>query len=181
MPHLRPPCLGVSTPTPDLTEGDRLPRLLRAGLLTALSDGLFASVLNVAIYNSTVTRLWQGVAAVLLGRGAFEGGTRTAAIGLLMHFIVAFWWSAVFLFLVLRWSWVRRLRSSPWGMAKIAALYGPLIWLVMSLVVIPLLVQRPPSFTTRWWIQFIGHFPFVGLPLVAAATWGWPATDRTRP
>jgi uncharacterized membrane protein YagU involved in acid resistance len=50
---------------------------------------------------------------------------------------------------------------------KIAALYGPAVWLVMSLVVIPLLIQRPPSISARWWIQFFGHFPFVGIPIVA--------------
>ena len=36
----------------------------------------------------------------------------------------------------------------------------------MSLVVIPLLLHRPPSFTIRWWVQFFGHIPFVALPIV---------------
>ena len=44
-----------------------LSRLVRAGLLTALTDGTFASVLSVFAYGSTVTRLWQGVASTLLG------------------------------------------------------------------------------------------------------------------
>ena len=39
----------------------------------------------------------------------------------------------------------------------------------MSLVVIPLLVHRPPSITFRWWVQLIGHAPFVGLPIAAVA------------
>jgi len=38
----------------------------------------------------------------------------------------------------------------------------------MSLVVIPLFRQLPPSFTVRWLVQLIGHFPFVGLPIVAS-------------
>ncbi len=71
--------------------------LVHAGLLTGLTDGLFASVLNVAFYDSTVTRLWQGVASTLLGPSAFERGTESALIGVLMHFGVAFGWSAVFL------------------------------------------------------------------------------------
>ena len=86
-------------------------RLVRAGLLTAVADGLFSSVLNVAAYRSTVSRLWQGVASVLLGADAFAGGARTVAIGILMHVAVAFTWSAVFLFLVSRLGWVR-LKSS---------------------------------------------------------------------
>jgi hypothetical protein len=39
----------------------------------------------------------------------------------------------------------------------------------MSLAVIPLLLHRPPAITVRWWIQFVGHAPFVGLPIVASA------------
>ena len=143
-------------------------RLLRAGLLTGVSDGLFSTVLVTFFYGSTPTRLWQGVASTLLGRGAFDGGTPTALLGLLMHFGVAFGWSAVFLFVVLRAGWVRELLASPYGVVKVAALYGPCVWLVMSLALIPLLVHNAPAISFRWWVQLIGHFPFVGLPIVAS-------------
>lgn len=143
-------------------------RLARAGLLTGLIDGLFSTVLVTFFYGSTATRLWQGVASTLLGRGAFDGGTRTALIGLLMHFGVAFGWSAVFLFAILRAGWVRRLLDSPHGVIKVAALYGPFVWLAMSLAIIPLLVHNAPAISYRWWIQLIGHFPFVGIPIVAS-------------
>jgi hypothetical protein len=141
-------------------------RLVRAGLLTGVIDGLFSSALSVFFYGSTVTRLFQGVAAVPLGGQALEGGTAMALLGVLMHFGVAFAWSAIFLFLVLRWTWVRRLLASPYGGWKVAALYGPFVWSFMSLVVIPALVQRPPSIGLRWWVQFFGHAPFVGVPIV---------------
>ena len=149
--------------------GDGLARLVRAGLLTGITDGLFSSVLSVVAYRSTVTRLFQGVASTLLGAEAFDGGLSTAIVGVLMHFGVAFAWSAVFLFLVLRWRFVGDLLASPSGPAKVGALYGPLVWMVMSLVVIPLLVQRPPTIGVRWWVQLIGHAPFVGLPIAAAS------------
>ena len=86
-----------------------LSRLARAGFLTGVTDGLFSSVLNVAFYHSTVTRLFQGVASVLLGPEALTGGTRTAAIGVLMHFGVAFGWSVVFLLLVMTSASLRTL------------------------------------------------------------------------
>jgi hypothetical protein len=149
---------------------DSLSRVVRAGLLTGVSDGLFSSVLNVAAYHSTVLRLFQGVAATLLGRQAYEGGMRTGLIGLAMHFGVAFGWSAVFVLAGLGSAWVRRLLASPYGKIKVAAVYGPAIWLVMSMVVIPLLVRRPPTIGVRWWVQLIGHFPFVGIPIVVAAS-----------
>jgi hypothetical protein len=143
-------------------------RLARAGFLTALVDGLFSSVLSVAFYDSTVQRLFQGVAATLLGPEAFDGGVRTAAIGVLMHLGVAFGWSAVFLALFSRVRGVRDFVARPGGALAAASLYGPFIWLVMSLVVIPVLLQRPPNITIRWWVQLLGHIPFVGLPIIAS-------------
>src|SRR5260221_4263231 len=152
-------------PTP---RRDRLALLVRAGLLTGVVDGLFSSTLSVVAYRSTVSRLFQGVASVVLGPEAFNGGIRTVALGVLVHFGVAFGWSAVFLFLVSRLPGVRGLLASPYGVMEVAALYGPFIWMVMSLAVIPILVHRPPTITYRWWIQWFGHIPFVGIPIVAA-------------
>jgi hypothetical protein len=149
---------------------DLLSRLVRAGLLTGVIDGTFSSVLSVAAYGSTVSRLFQGVASVLLGSEAFNGGTRTAVVGVLMHFGVAFGWSAVFLFLVLRWPWIRSLLASPYGVAKVASMYGPFVWMMMSLAIIPILVHRPPTVGFRWWVQLVGHFPFVGIPIVASSS-----------
>jgi hypothetical protein len=125
-------------------------------------------VLSVAFYHSTVTRLFQGVASTVLGKAAFDGGTATAALGVLMHFGVALGWSAVFLWLLDRSPWIRRAVKSPYGVLKVATVYGPFIWMVMSLLVIPLLLHRPPAITSRWWIQLVGHIPFVGLPIVAS-------------
>jgi hypothetical protein len=146
-----------------------LPRLLRAGLLTGVVDFLFASALSVFAYGSTFSRLWQGVASVPLGRQALEGGTPMVAAGILIHFGVAFAWSAVFVFLVLRSPWVRRVLASPFGVAKVPLVYGPLIWLVMSTLVIPPFTGRMPTINARWWIQLLGHVPFVALPIVAAS------------
>ena len=107
------------------------------------------------------------MASVLIGPRAFEGGAATAWLGVLMHVLVAFTWSAVFVFLVLRLPWVRRRMGSAWGIFAVADLYGPLIWMVMSLAVIPTLAHRPPTIGFRWWVQLIGHIPFVGVPIVA--------------
>ena len=139
-----------------------------AGVLLAIVDGLFSSVLSVAFYNSTVAKLFQRVASTLLGPSALQGGTRTALIGMAMHVGVACGWSAIFLFGVMRLGIVQRLLATRGGVFKVAAIYGPCVWLVMSLLVIPTLTQAPPSFTIRWWVQLFGHIPFVGLPIVAA-------------
>jgi uncharacterized membrane protein YagU involved in acid resistance len=68
----------------------------------------------------------------------------------------------------MRLAWIRRTLEEPYGVFKIAALYGPLVWVMMSFVIIPLFTHRFPQNWTRWWIQVIGHVPFVGLPIVAS-------------
>ena len=148
---------------------DALRRFLRAGALTGVVDFLFASALSTLAYGSTFSRLWQGVASVPLGRQALEGGTPMVAAGILIHFGVAFAWSAVFVFLVLRSGWIRSLLASPYGVLTVALVYGPLIWVVMSAVVIPLFTGRMPAISARWWIQLLGHVPFVALPMVVAS------------
>jgi uncharacterized membrane protein YagU involved in acid resistance len=150
-----------------LESRDALSRVLRAGLTTAIVDGMFSSVLNVAAYGSTVSRLFQGVAATLIGNSGLTGNAWTTALDVLMHSGVAFAWSAVFVFVVMRSDRIRRLLAARYGVVRVASAYGPAIWLVMSLVVIPALLQRPPSITFRWWVQFFGHIPFVGFPIVA--------------
>jgi len=150
--------------------------LVQAGVLTAIVDGLFASVSSL-FYGSTPTRVFQSVASTLLGADSFQGGTRTALIGVAMHVAVAFWWSAVFLVIARRSPSIRRILQSPAGPLKVASVYGPFIWLVMSLAVIPLLVHRPPAITSRWWIQLLGHIPFVGFPIAMSIARGW----RRRP
>ena len=141
-------------------------RLIRAGLLTALVDGLFSGALAQFAYGSSVTRLFQGVAATLFGNGALDRDAM-AIVGVLMHIGVAFTWSAIFLLAYERSEALRRFVESRFGVLKTAAVYGPLVWVVMSMVVIAALTRRPPAITIRWWNQFFGHAIFVGLPIVA--------------
>jgi hypothetical protein len=147
---------------------DLLPALVLAWLVTGAVDGLFSSALSAFAYGSTVSRLFQGVASVVIGPIAFDGGLPMFLLGVLMHFGVAFGWSAVFLLLVTRSAWIRGVLRSTRGVVAVAALYGPFIWMVMSMAVIPLFTHRPPAITFRWWVQFFGHFPFVGIPIVAS-------------
>ena len=152
----------------DPAEESAATRLVRAGLLTALVDGTFSGVLSAFFYNSTVARLFQGVASTLMGPRALEGGLHTAMIGVLMHIGVAFGWSAVFLLLADRVAFIQNVLRSPNGILKVAAVYGPIIWMVMSFIVIPTLRHTPITINYRWWIQFFGHIPFVAVPMVWA-------------
>ena len=105
-----------------------------------------------------------------LGAPLFDGGPATAFIGVLTHIGVAFGWSAVFLVLAGQSARLRGVIATPGGIAAVAAIYGPLIWMTMSLAVIPALTltHRPPTIAFRWWVQFFGHMIFVGLPIVGS-------------
>ena len=138
--------------------------LVRAALLTAVVDFVFASSLNVA-YGSTVARVWQGVAFTVLGPRAMQGGAATVALGLLMHCAVAFFWTTLMVMLLRQSDAVREaVAGKRWIL--VAAVYGPLIWLMMSLAVIPALVGRPPTINMRWWINLVAHVPFVTIPML---------------
>lgn len=141
--------------------------LLRAWLVTAVVDFCFASALGVAAYHSTVARVWQGVASVLLGPGALQGGARTFAVGVALHFCVALLWTSLFVALAASMPRLREMISTPAGVLAAAAIYGPLIWCVMSIVVIPRFTGRLPTFAPRWWVQLPAHAAFVALPMVA--------------
>lgn len=142
-------------------------RLLKAWLLTAVVDGLFSSVLSAFVYGSTVTALWIGVGSTAFGAGAFGGGNALAAAGLVTHFCVALAWSTIFLIAYDNSAALRRAVAAPGGVLRVSAIYGPLIWVVMSMVVIRLANGRAPAITYRWWIQFFGHAVFVALPIVS--------------
>lgn len=148
-----------------------LVRLVQAGLVCGVVDGLWAVVLTF-VYGGTLLRLFQGIASTVFGSEVLEGGVPAALVGLAMHFGVAFAWSAVFLALVAALPWLRRTLASWPGVLAVAAVYGPAIWVVMSLLVIPFLTGRPPTVTYRWWIQLAGHAAFVGLPIVATIARG---------
>lgn len=143
-----------------------LTRLIRAWLLTGVCDGLFSSILSAFFYGSTVAALWQGVARTAFGSDAF-GATAPAIAGVAVHFGVALGWSLVFLIAYESSAALRRLTATTSGVVAVAAVYGPLIWVVMSMVVIRMATGRAPAITNRWWIQFVGHALFVGLPIVS--------------
>jgi hypothetical protein len=106
------------------------------------------------------------VASVALGRQALQGGLRSSAIGLLIHFGVALFWSALFVFAVRRSRWVRS-SLSRWPRAVLlACVYGVFIWLAMTWMVIPAMTHRPPRLGAGYWLQLLGHIPFVALPMV---------------
>lgn len=145
-------------------------KLARAGLATFVVDGLWAMVLTLA-FGRTFRQLWQGVGSTALHQDLTKSGALGVVLGLAVHLTVAFGWATVLWVLVTRSAWLRGALSTWRGRLAVAAVYGPLVWIVMSFVVIPLNTGKLPEVTWRWWMQLAGHAAFVALPMIVALTW----------
>src|SRR5262245_65035590 len=60
------------------------------GAVGGLLDAIYATVLWGVILGSNPAGVWQSVAAGLLGKASYQGGTATALLGLALHFFIAF-------------------------------------------------------------------------------------------
>jgi uncharacterized membrane protein YagU involved in acid resistance len=110
-------------------------------------------------------RVLQSVASGLLGKAAYQGGTRTAVLGAFLHFFIAFSWAAIYYIASRRLAF---LTASP---VISGLLYGEFVWLVMTCVVLPLsaIHRWPPVWNAASTITGpIGHTVLVGLPIALA-------------
>lgn len=128
-----------------------------AVLLGGLAAGVGDTLLACGMYRVSPVRVFQSVAAGLLGReAAFGGGLKTAGLGLLLHFFIA---TTAALVYVAASSRLRLLveRAVPCGLA-----FGVAVYFFMKEVVVPLSAARPIPFT---WTAMTGHALLVGLPI----------------
>ena len=103
----------------------------------------------------------QSIASGLLGRSAYSGGWKSAALGVTLHFFIAAVMSAVFYFASLKLPLLIR-RPAFWGMV-----YGVAAYFVMNYLVLPMsaVVPRPGSSMYPFINGVVGHALLVGLPI----------------
>jgi hypothetical protein len=150
--------------------------VLASTIAVGVLDGLFAFVLYVVMGTTTLEKLFQAIAAALIGPVAFKGGTKTFVLGIVLHFVVALAWSVIFLLALRATKLVPRMLAWRFGALDVALWYGPLVYVVMSLALIPLFTHRVPPIDVNWITVLVGHIPFVGLPIAlivgrAARNW----------
>lgn len=143
-------------------------KLVWAGLTVAVLDALFAVVLYVVVLHATtVPRVFQSIAAGLLGKASYSGGAPTVALGVACHLTVAFGWTSIFYVASRRIDSVRELMRSNAGSIAVGLVYGAIVWLAMDFVVIPLSRATPtPVANWRFWAMLAWHAVGVGLPMV---------------
>ena len=137
--------------------------ILTGGLSVGVLDFLAAWLTN-ASRGVTPVRIGQSVASGLLGARAFQGGYRTALLGVVLHFVIAFGWAALFALASRRFPILTK------QTIIVGALYGILVFWFMQLVVLPLsAISFKQSFAAQ--VVIVGmlvHVFCVGLPIAIA-------------
>ena len=127
------------------------------GLIVGAMDITSAIIITLS-RGSTVTRLFQFIASGLLGPKAFQGGIGTAALGLGLHFVIAFSLVAIFYAASRYLGFLRR-------QAVISGIiYGLIVYAVMNLIVLPLSAAKPRHSLSGDLIQIGIHMFVIGLP-----------------
>src|SRR3954468_5681400 len=127
------------------------------GLIVGAMD-MTAAIVQAISRGATATRLLQFVASGLIGPKAFQGGAATAALGLGLHFVIAFAVVVVFYAASRQLAFLRR------QAALSGLLYGLIVFGVMNLVVLPLSAAKPRHSLTGDLIQIGIHMFVIGLP-----------------
>jgi hypothetical protein len=144
----------------DVAKSQSLAAIFWAGLLCGALD-IAAAFVTWAPQGVPPVRILQGIARGLLGPKSFNGGWPTAALGLALHFFIAFCAAMVF-YLASRKLAFLTLRPVLSGV-----LYGVAVYLVMYWVVMPLahIVSRAHFSWPASAIAIATHMLCVGLPI----------------
>ena len=141
--------------------------VLTGGLVAGTLDISYACVFWALKAGVPPRRIFQSVAAGLLGPASFEGGAATAALGLLLHFFIATTMSLAYYVAAGRFPVLVR-RAILCG-----AIYGLLLYVVMNYVVVPLSAASPGPRDPLWiGLSVLVHMFLVGVPVAVIARSG---------
>jgi len=133
-------------------------------IIAGALDATFSLVAYVFVLHTfSIIGVLQYIASGLLGPAAFSGGLLTAALGVAIHFFLAF------TFATLYYVASRRIKGLRSHAGTFGIVYGAGIWLVMDLVVLPLTGTPKSAFNAALFSSFLAdHALFVGLPIALA-------------
>jgi hypothetical protein len=145
-----------------VSRANALKAIFWGGLFCGTGDLTFAFVFYGA-RGATMQGIMQSIAGGLLGKAAKEGGATTAALGVALHYFIAFGAAAVFFAASRRWPVLIK-HAVPSGL-----IYGAAVYFFMNMVVLPLSAYHarafPPPLSP---IPIVGHLFLVGLPIALA-------------
>jgi hypothetical protein len=158
----------ASLALPSVRRGD-LATVAKTGCVLAIVDGFSAYALGALFFgHPPFARVFQGVAAALLGKEAYALGTEGMLIGLAMHTAVAFAWATLYYLVYRNWPALQRAANGWIGVATVGPLLGAIIWLSMCYIVFPTTnLHHVPIASRGFVVNFVHHMLVVG-PLVVA-------------
>ncbi len=106
--------------------------ILLAGLIAGVLD-LTAALVTNGLRGLKPVRVLQAIASGLLGLDSYKGGLKTAALGVVLHFIIATAAAAIY------YAASRKLKFLVRQAIVCGLLYGIAVYFFMNLVVLPLL------------------------------------------
>jgi hypothetical protein len=140
--------------------------ILYGTLVVGTLDALDA-VIFFGFRGATPMRIFQSIAAGLLGRASYQGGLRSAALGVALHYLIAFLIVTAF-YLISRQAPLLLEHAVIAGM-----LYGIAVYFVMNYAVIPLSATSRGPFVLPVFVNgLLIHAFGVGLPSALFARWG---------
>ena len=142
-------------------------RFWYAGALMGVLDGAFAIALYAGVLKvASPTQVLQSIAVAFLGGTAYRGGIPSAALGIGIHFGVAFGWTLAYAILWTAAAPLRELTRSTVGALVAGALFGCCVWLIMDLLLLPLTRARatPPA-SSLFFVMLAWHAVGVGWPI----------------
>ena len=133
--------------------------VLAGGLVAGTLDILYACVFWGLRRHVPAQRIFQSVAAGVLGKATLDGGVSTAALGLALHFFIALSMAVAYFVVARRWALLWR---RPW---LCGAVYGVFLYVVMNYVVVPLSRAGAGSKDPLWiTLSVVAHVVLVGIP-----------------
>jgi hypothetical protein len=137
--------------------------VLGGGLVAGTLDITYAWAFWALKAGVSAQRIFQSVAAGLLGEASFEGGAATAALGLGLHYFIATTMSFVYYLVASRFALLHR-RPVLCG-----AGYGLLLYGIMNYMVVPLSAAGGGSKDPLWVsLSILVHMFLIGVPIALA-------------
>jgi uncharacterized membrane protein YagU involved in acid resistance len=136
----------------------QLPRALLGGLAVGTFDLVFACTWWAVAASVPPVRIFQSIAAGVYGDASFDGGLRTAAVGVIAHYFIA---ACMVLAYALVASRSPSLMRHPW---RWGPAYGLCLYAAMNFVVVPLSAAGPsPIRFTAWTVASIVVHVAIGI------------------
>lgn len=150
----------TSTSPEPLRRTHPLTYVLAGGLVAGTLDIVYAMTFWALKAEVSPLRILQSVAEGLLGPPSFEGGIRTAMLGLALHYLIALTMAVAYFLAARRWALLWR------RPVAVGAAYGLALYVVMNYVVIPLSAASRGSPDPVWiTLTVLVHVVLIGIPI----------------